>query len=771
MSQIDLFDELPARPPRQPGPAPQASRPEEALATQQPHEAMEPLHGADPAHPPMQRATPWPHEGAEPPTAGDVPALLADLDTWVTQGWLRELDRSFALFLQQLAPDAGVPLLLAAALASHQLGRGHVCLDLQAALSHQRLSLALPPDAHRADGVTVRGPEHWLRALTLADWRAALQASRLCADGAGNTPLVLRGPRLYLRRYWQYEGEVRRHIDARLAPDPVAPAERIRPVLDALFDAPGRPASEDWQKMACALALRQRFAIVTGGPGTGKTTTVVRLLALLQSLALQDRGGDASGALRIQLAAPTGKAAARLADSIRGALNRLPWDQLPHGEAVRPHVPDQATTLHRLLGSRPDSRRLRHHAGNPLALDVLVVDEASMVDLEMMQALLQALPARARLVLLGDKDQLASVEAGAVLGELCRRADAGHYDEATVRWLQASTGQQPPPALCDVDGQPLDQSIAMLRVSHRFTAGSGIGQLARAVNEGDARGARALLARGLGDLRHCVVQPLPGGGLGGDALRRMILADDLKDADATGWAGNGNGAGGAQPVGAAHYLRLMRDARPAPQAARTAWDAWAAQLLQAAGRFQLLCALRDGPWGVSGLNATLAELLRDAGWLQGTQGWFAGRPVLVTRNDHALGLMNGDVGLVLERPAHFDEATGLPDAGAGTARRVAFAAADGSGAVRWVLPARLSAVETVFAMTVHKSQGSEFEHTAFVLPEQASPVLTRELVYTGITRAKRWFTLVAGPNGGRVLGEAIGRRVMRASGLVVDADP
>ncbi|RYF55715.1 MAG: exodeoxyribonuclease V subunit alpha, partial [Comamonadaceae bacterium] len=365
-----------------------------------------------------------------------------------------------------------------------------------------------------------------------------------------------------------------------------------------------------------------------------------------------------------------------------------------------------------------------------------VVDEASMVDLEMMQALLQALPPHARLVLLGDKDQLASVEAGAVLGELCRRADAGHYDSATVQWLRASTGQQPPPALCDAQGQPLDQAIAMLRVSHRFTAQSGIGQLARAVNEGDARGARALLARGLDDLRHCAVKAVPGIGLVGDALRSMILADDVKDAgdsdsdsdsdsgsglglgvgagagaDLGSGAGAGSaapGPGRAQPVGTAHYLRLMRDTRPAPQAARAEWDAWAARLLQAAGRFQLLCALRDGPWGVSGLNATVAEVLRETGWLQGTQGWFAGRPVLVTRNDHALGLMNGDVGLVLDRPAHFDDVTGLPDTQAGFARRVAFAAADGSGGVRWVLPARLSAVETVFAMTVHKSQGSEF---------------------------------------------------------------
>ncbi|KQP50101.1 exodeoxyribonuclease V subunit alpha [Pseudorhodoferax sp. Leaf274] len=665
----------------------------------------------------------------------DCATLLADLGEWVEHGWLRELDRSFALFLRDLDPAASAPLLLAAALASHQLGRGHVCLDLQAALADSPASLSLPP-AHAPDAPIARTPSQWLQALRLDAWCAALRASRLCEPGPGHAPLVLQGPLLYLRRYWQHEREVRALVGARLAPEPVAPAAQVRPVLDALFTAP----APDWQKLACALALRQRFAIVTGGPGTGKTTTVVRLLALLQSMALQD-GGEP---LRIRLAAPTGKAAARLAESIRGALDRLPWDALPHGEALRPHVPSAATTLHRLLGSQPESRHFRHHAGNPLALDVLVVDEASMVDLEMMARLLQALPPRARLVLLGDKDQLASVEAGAVLGELCSRAQEGHYDAATVQWLQDCAGQQPPPPLQDVQGQPLDQAIAMLRVSHRFTADSGIGRLAQAVNTGDARAAQALWRAGLDDLRSCRLAQPPAL-LAQDArLRALVLAER------------------AAPFGHAHYLRRMQATRPPADAAPAAWDAWAADLLQALGRFQLLCALREGPWGVTGLNATVAELLRQAGLLQGTQGWFAGRPVLVTRNDYGLSLMNGDVGLTLDLPA--------PEPGAPPVRRVAFPAGDGSGAVRWVLPARLQAVETVFAMTVHKSQGSEFEHAALVLPDQGNPVLTRELVYTGITRAKRWFTLVGSARAhGPVLAEAIGRRVLRASGLMEES--
>ncbi|MFT4266811.1 MAG: ATP-binding domain-containing protein, partial [Xenophilus sp.] len=261
---------------------------------------------------------------------------------------------------------------------------------------------------------------------------------------------------------------------------------------------------------------------------------------------------------------------------------------------------------------------------------------------------------------------------------------------------------------------------------------------------------QALLREGRGDLRMCRLAAGPAALAGDAALRALILADDA-------------------PAGPACALRLMQYTRPAPDAPRTEWDAWAARLLRAMGRFQLLAALREGPWGVAGLNATVAEILRQAGWLHDTQGWFPGRPVLVTRNEHALGLMNGDVGLVLELPARFDGAADRPDLAAGLARRVAFPAADGNGGVRWVLPARLAAVETVFAMTVHKSQGSEFEHCALVLPDAPSPVLTRELVYTGITRARAWFTLAAPAAAGeRVLREAIGRRVLRASGLMAE---
>ncbi|WP_153163053.1 exodeoxyribonuclease V subunit alpha [Zoogloea sp. 1C4] len=665
----------------------------------------------------------------------DTAATLALLDRWADHGWLRGLDAAFAAFLAREVPDAPPPAILAAALASHQLGRGHACLDLADTLADPGFALSLPPDGDSKGegGGDARPPlpAEVLAGLDLAGWQAALTHPELVADGPGATPLVAVGRRVYLRRYWQYERSVREAIDARLAAPLQLPADALRAALDALF--PPAANGLDWQKLACALAAHSAFAIVTGGPGTGKTTTVVRLLAVLQTLAL---AGDAARALRIRLAAPTGKAAARLNESIAGAVAKLQLDGLPDGDAVRAAIPVQVTTLHRLLGSRPDSRHFRHHAGNPLPVDVLVVDEASMVDLEMMAALLAALPARARLVLLGDKDQLASVEAGAVLGELCRRASEGHYTAETAGWIADVTGATIPASLIDPAGTALDQAVAMLRFSHRFRHDSGIGQLATAVNDGDVEAAAGCFDAGFADLARVAV----GEGADERALRRLVVEGDT-----------GKAYAGERPLGYRHYLETLRDARPAAGAAQADIDDWARKVLAAHGQFQLLCGLRRGPWGVEGLNRRIAGWLKEAGLIPAAEGWYAGRPVLVTRNDYGLGLMNGDIGITLELP--------------GGVLRVAFPAGDGSAGIKWVQPSRLQAVETVFALTVHKSQGSEFTHVAMALPESLSPILTRELIYTGITRAKQWFTLADAP-ASSVLARAVERRVLRVSGLM-----
>ncbi|GAB3773428.1 exodeoxyribonuclease V subunit alpha [Ramlibacter monticola] len=658
-------------------------------------------------------------------------ACLRQLESWVAAGWLRELDAVFPAFLAREVPEADPLLLMAAALASHQLGRGHVCLDLAGLVRDPAETLAIPPEEATPPPVPTIEPAALLRGVGLADWQGALTHASLVGGAQGTSPLVLEGTRLYLRRFWEHEQSVRAGIQQRLARTEAwsdDALERARAVIEELFRSDQEVPPPNWQKLACAVALRSHFAIVTGGPGTGKTTTVVRLLALLQHLALSASDGSARR-LRIRLAAPTGKAAARLNASISGAIDKLHLGRLEGGEAVRQAIPREVSTVHRLLGSFGGTRRFRHDATNPLPLDVLVLDEASMVDLETMAAVIAALPARARLVLLGDKDQLASVEAGNVLGELCSRADGGHYLPRTRDRLEALSGERIPADFVDARGEALDQGVVKLRHSFRFGAASGIGQLAQAVNAGDASRAHEILHAGHGDLAWMELDPRDA------ALRRLVLE-------------------GHRP-----YLEWVAR-RPPPDAPRELFDTWARSVLQAYAGFQLLCAVRRGPHGVEGLNERIAALLHAEKLTPAASGWYAGRPVMVTRNDYALGLMNGDVGIALPLPVPEDPQRFLV--------RVAFEGSDGE--IRWVLPSRLPAVETVFAMTVHKSQGSEFGHAALLLPQEASRVLTRELVYTGITRARDRFTLAL-PAGARpVLDLALQRRT-RQGGVAPQVAP
>jgi exodeoxyribonuclease V alpha subunit len=667
-----------------------------------------------------------------------VEDLLLLLQRWVERGWLRALDKAFVAFLADLDPAADSLVLLAATLTSHQLGHGHVCLDLYETLKEPDFALSLPPEGDVLSTPMLL-PSSLLKSLDGATWCKALEASALVAhagdvsEAAAQRPLVLSDRRLYLRRYWTYERRIDTALRRRLAQVETGFSD-LPQRLDALF-GPANHAPDaliDWQKLACALATRGAFSIITGGPGTGKTTTVVRLLALLQSPAVE-RGKP----LRIRLAAPTGKAAARLTESISHQVQSL---QVP--EDVRQKIPSEVTTVHRLLGSRPGTRHFRHHAGNPLPLDVLVVDEASMIDLEMMANLLDALPPHARMVLLGDKDQLASVEAGAVLGDLCRDAEAGMYSPQTQAWLELVSGEDlSKSGLQQGDDQhhALAQQVVMLRHSRRFVAGSGIGQLAKLVNQQQDQEARALLAaRQYPDLFSLVLK-----GEQDRALSRLLL--------------DGHGDG---PQGYRHYLGVMHAQRPQDltQIEDPRSVEWARQVLNAFDEFQLLCAVRKGPWGVEGLNRRITETLFSAGLIESDHQWYEGRPVLMTRNDYGLGLMNGDIGIALRLPEGPVEENRQ-------ALRVAFPRNDGSGGVRFVLPSRLNDVETVYAMTVHKSQGSEFAHTALILPEALNPVLTKELIYTGITRAKHWFSLIEPRQG--VFEEALRRKVKRLSGLML----
>ena len=666
-------------------------------------------------------------------TAGAF-TVLAALQRWADKGWLRRIDSALANFVHEHDPQAQPAVLVAAALLTHREGRGHTCMPLNTLLVPGEALLEAPPEAQLELGVLWGSLPH-----TLNEWLQALRASPLvrCIAQSGaqepnasdqGQPLVLAGtaqePLLYLRRYYLHERLVARSVQARCAAshavDEVAAAHWLGLLFDGTSPAEGPSQAIDWQQLACAVALRAGLTVITGGPGTGKTYTAARLLALL--FALQP---DATP-LRVGLAAPTGKAAARLRQAIDTSLAEL--SQRLGGKldlATFTSRIGAAKTLHALLGARPDTRQFRFHQGNPLDLDVLIVDEASMVHLEMMSALLEAMPIGSRLVLLGDKDQLASVEAGAVLGDLCRGAASAVYDSQTARYALAVTGGALPPAFVAnaQPAHPLAQQTVVLQHSRRF--GGAIGQLALAVNAGQSAQALQLLAADPeGTLQGC--QPT-----GPDTAWQLAVHGRV-------------GAGACY----ADYLHTMHARSHDSLQDADSHSAWVKAVVRAFDRFRILCAVHAGDWGTLNLNRAIQQALAQAGLLAPSGAWFSGRPVMVTRNDPELGVFNGDVGVA------------LPGLGKGAALRVYFLDGD---QLRSVSVSRLAYVETAFAMTVHKSQGSEFEHTVLVLPAGGSKVLGRELVYTGITRARQQFTLVEGQAG--LLAQAIANASQRASGL------
>jgi exodeoxyribonuclease V alpha subunit len=459
----------------------------------------------------------------------------------------------------------------------------------------------------------------------------------------------------------------------------------------------GRSGSgTDWQAVAVAVALLKRFAVITGGPGTGKTFTVARMLAVWGEL-------NAGRPGRVLLAAPTGKAAARLRESLRPA-SGPPAPASSGGTAA----PEEVYTLHRLLKPVAGTPFFHHHAGNPLPVDLMIVDEASMVDLALMAKLVDALPEEARLVLIGDRDQLASVEAGSVLSDICGGSRRTGFSPGFGGLIRQVTGQAIP---LGEEGSPLHDCIVELQTSHRFAAGSAIGELSRAVNQGDARRAVEILSK----------------------------------------PGEGSVAWLEPPAESAGIAELEAHVAAGYSAYRPEGDI--AAILQEFGRFKILCAHRAGINGVEAVNRLTEHLLVRRGRIRinprSGSPWYPGRPVLVTQNDYSLGLFNGDIGIALQDP----------DAGS---ERLAVFFMGAVGNPRRFLPYRLPEHETVYAMTVHKSQGSEFEDVLLILPVKDSPVLTRELIYTALTRARRRITV----SGSRaVLEHAITRRIERTSGL------
>jgi exodeoxyribonuclease V alpha subunit len=590
--------------------------------------------------------------------------MLKHIESARRQGLLGDLDVHFARLIAGYSDSP--PVVLAAALLSQLTSGGHVCLDL-AALAEQPVlgdMTSTPP---------------------LADWQAALKEHPACGGADAYTPLVLDGTRLYMRRYFDYEVAV---AAGWTGSDEAALPKALETKIATLFPVPsdGGDRQRD-QRNAAIAALKKSRVLISGGPGTGKTTTLASILALLieqcqykatgrdatdlaaasPQIALQFEDVPKHRPLKILLAAPTGKAAARMQEAIRGAKARLPLS-----DATKAAMPDTAQTLHRLLGARPQGGGVvwRHDADNPLDCDVLVVDEASMIDLAQMARVLAALPPQARLILLGDRDQLASVDAGAVFADLC------------------SAG------------------AAILNESFRFNADSGIGQLAALLRVGNADAAVRLLKSAPGDLHWSA-----------DAHRTAVVA---------------------------HAVRRYGDfvAKARTVALPEIFDNFAA--------FRLLTPLRQGPLGVAALNAEIEKGLAAQGVIPPRSHWYAGKPVMIAANDYALRLFNGDIGICVADPASGE-------------LRIAFPSEAEQGGVRLLAPARLPAHETAWAMTVHKSQGSEFEEAALVLPEEQSEIVTRELVYTAITRARRSAVIWVGE---AVLRAACERRIVRHSGLV-----
>ncbi|MGX9519644.1 exodeoxyribonuclease V subunit alpha [Vibrio mediterranei] len=713
--------------------------------------------------------------------------VLKNFSEWVTylaeKNVLRPLDFQFAKFISSIEQQHRDPLMWLAAVTSYQLGQGHICVNLDA---DEQVSLPMPSliglygEAAESLECMVNQVD-WQKVMTEASTVTCLSPNDIMTSAV--TPLVWQQNRLYLQRYYYFEQTIATRLHAMAEPISIErdalqsvakmldrlftreyhylysalsalPAEQnnqvmrqqvicdfldvVKPesidwqyvddivtqatnvkALQGLDDAIPLSLCLNWQKVAAAVALTRRFAVISGGPGTGKTTTVTKLLA-----AMVHQANQAGESPSIKLVAPTGKAAARLTESIGKAV-----DSLTVEPEIKQQIPTESSTLHRLLGAIPGRVEFRHNNANPLHLDVLVLDEASMVDLPMMHRLLDALPAHARLILLGDKDQLASVEAGAVLSDICDFAQFG-YSSQQNDLIQALTQFD-----CRLAGKvessksasALVDSLCVLQKSYRFDARSGIGQLAKQVNSANSYGFDQVWNKTFDDIEWLA--------LSADSYQQLVdkLVRTYKD-----------------------YLTLLVRANPQGEELQSAetlshWQQrLSREVLSSFAQSRLLCAVREGDFGVSGLNQRIEKRLKQRGLIsRGDEAWYIGRPVMVTRNDHGLGLFNGDIGICM-----WDHCAETPRL------KVFFELPDGS--IKSVLPSRMPEHETAYAMTIHKSQGSEFSHTFMILPADFSPLLTKELIYTGITRAKKQFTLVADQ---RVVNRGIRHKTLRHSGL------
>ena len=686
------------------------------------------------------------------------------LQSLMQAGALRALDHSFARTLARLDPQTPDPVLAAAALASLAVASGHAGFDP-----------AQPQRLVDAD-IAWPAPSAWQAMLEASPWVACPPSNDLEADAA---PLVLEHGLLYLRRYREYERRLALQLQRIAAHEIDGNSEALAPLFAQLFPQASQsspsprvgegPAAEDGQSLpprrrgergasenrqarAAALALRRALLLVTGGPGTGKTTTIARLLVLR----IAQASGAGAAPPRIAMAAPTGRAAERMAESLRRAVQQMA--ALDVDPALLVALPTQASTLHRLLGTIPDSPRFRHHADNPLPFDIVVVDEASMVDLPLMCKLTEAVAEGAQLVLLGDPDQLPSVEAGDVLSAVLAAAGPGDAlaveDAAALRPLFADAGvafdrhprEGEDRSTASEDHLPDrhpreggDRSTAFALDSSQATSKSESDRRLREDDEPKQEApplSRVHLVRGYRQSQALDLAPLAEAVRSGDADAALSM---LRGA---GLQGVHFHEGMLDPL-ERHRDRLIQHWRALGQAVDPA------EALQQAARLRLLTAVREGAQGARALNARIEALLEDSGrTARGSgPGYFHGRLLQVTENSYRHRLFNGDIGICLR-----DESGAL----------VAWFAGEGEGQPRAFHPATLPAHESAFAMTVHKAQGSEFDEVWLQLPRNDSRVLSRELLYTGMTRARSALH-VAGSEA--VIRAALARHASRVSGL------
>ena len=604
-----------------------------------------------------------------------------EMQPLLDEGIFREIDIHFGRFITRLSGEDNPALFFAAALLSRAAGEGNVCFDLSEA---ERITLVakglkrdvfLPPDT-----------DTWLKIL---------RSCSVVGRPGDFTPLILDDRyRLYLYRYWQYEKWVADGIRTRTG----WKRDKInwsvfKERLSKLFPNVGEN-NTDWQKTAVFVSVLKPLCVISGGPGTGKSTVISMILSMFLRQNMKKE-------LSVALTAPTGKAASRMREAISNGMKLLPSECRIEENAL-----PRASTIHRLLGAIPGSPFFRYNAENLLPYQLVIVDEASMVDMALMAKLIKAVPQDAGLILIGDRDQLASVEAGAVLADICDTGQVHDFSMDFAKKYLEITGTRID-ATDEKEGQSgIQDCVVQLKKSYRFGAESGIGEASRAVNNGDGELALSIIKRK--KYKEIQWRHIPAPNLLSRTLKEYVIngyKDYLKAED---------------PIEVFHLFE----------------------------RFRILSALRNGPYGVSALNLIVEKILKDEKLISSGKVWYRGRPVLITKNDYNLRLFNGDIGII------------LPDPDSGNELRAFFLS--GEEKLRKLSPIRLSEYQTVYAMTVHKSQGSEFGRIIFVLPDRDTPVITRELIYTGITRAR---------NGVEVWGKeglflkGVSRRTKRTSGL------